>query len=216
MRQLILIATASLLFTSCTTVHKTFSKSKSTSDSTNLKSVASFNALKKDSTGAGHIQTTQNKTSDSSYKKTTIVKEIYSDEFSLDGVGHDSYSPASGYFEIRKTPITEQDYLPISNRPNEANKVKKVPGQLLYRETEITEEGKLISAEQVKKEIKETATVSASENAGKLEGEKTNVTVENTETDNSTTRKKFLSGLVVFLFIGSLMAISYKIYKSKI
>jgi hypothetical protein len=219
MKQLTLFAIVVLSLSYCTTIKKTFSKQKSQVDSAVNKTSAQINVSKKDSTGAGEIQTTQNKASDSAYKRVTVVKEIFSDEMNLDGEGHDSYSPASGYFDIRKTPVTPDDYLPFipgKVNSNLKKQVKKLPGELLYRETTITEEGKLVTAEQVKQEVSSRTTVNTSDSGSIKKTENIQVTKTDKKEEREINKTRVLNGIVVCLFFLALVAVSYKIYKSNI
>jgi cobalamin biosynthesis Mg chelatase CobN len=106
MKQLLIICISLSLF-SCNASKKATSATHATADSTGAKSSSVIEVRKKDSTGTNTATSTDKKTTEAGYKKTTTtVKEYFGDEFDFEGdtaakAGVISWSPSKDSAKIK-------------------------------------------------------------------------------------------------------------------
>lgn len=169
MKQLLALLCITFLC-SCSVFKKASNTTQSNTDSTDAKSSFVVDLKKKDTTGATHTVVTNSKTSDSGYKKKTVIEEYYSDE--LDFEGKD----------------------PAKNPPKDSNAKKSIvkhlappnsPGTLLYRKTTIEEEGAKKAVENASMLNETTAQIKGVDSSVKSKDQKVSVSTNHEQNKSS-------------------------------
>lgn len=205
MKQLLTILCVAFIFTSCSTLKKTISRQNSTTDSIGAKSSATIYIKKSDSSGIAIHNSTEKKTTDSGYTKTTVVKEYYSDEFDFTAEDKASDTTKNSNPQDR-TPVNEKDFKP-QKHPNRSG------GKLLYKETTITETGKIQKNEEKNLQTEESGNKKNVDSSKHDERQALSVSKSNSTTEKSVQKKKFLKGFLLFLFIAFVLCVLYRYWK---
>ena len=207
MKQLLFIIAITLSLCSCSVVKKHTSKTQSTTDSVATKSSVQFETKSKDSIGIGVVKTSETKTSNNTYTKTMTTREYYTDEFDFDA----TIDPANDSANSTKA----DDYFPYKDQKINQGK-PKVPGKMLYRETTVKEEGKLITNEGKEGLTKQKSDVKESENVAKKSDETTQVKKEEKQVSKNKNASRLLPGLGAVLFFIILFYIAYRYHKQQV
>jgi len=217
MKQLLTIICISILFTSCGTIKKAINKKHSTADSTSVKYSATTDVKKTDSTEKILFNSTDTKTTDSGYIKKTVVKEFYSDEF--DFTGEDPAQDTAKEFDPQdRTPVRAEDYEPYkpTTQVKPVIRVKLARsggGKLLYRETTITEAGKVQKLEERVQQVEQNGNVKTVDSSKHDEGQETQVSNTTTSIDRQVSKTKFLKGFLLALLLALVLYLIYRYYK---
>lgn len=191
MRFLSIILSIGILFTSCSTVKKSFSNKKEKKEIVTNHSVDSVTKKTKDSTGSTvSISKTEEKI-DSNYKKVTVIEEYiedYTDE-------EDSLPPYEPTNPVK--PSDYDDYQPKKKKP------------VYIRKTTITETGVLTKEKKEETGEQKTTSIQSSDSSGKTN--KTNIaaTVETIEESGSKSRITILS----YWWILIIIAVAWSFYR---
>ncbi|MCG2614917.1 hypothetical protein LZZ85_11515 [Terrimonas sp. NA20] len=216
MKQLTIFIALATLLASCAGT-KNVSTTKSSTDSLAAKSLQGVSVKKKDSLSAQVDSSNKKKSVDSNYKKTTTVKEY----FAVGSEFEDDVSAGDKYYLTPSNPSTEFDYLPI---PKTYFPFKGFTGNrsflfgdglLLFRETTTTEEGRLISEEEMRQSRSGLSDLKTNDSSAVTKSDTTRV-VKNEVTKSKEVKHGDLFrilGLIVFILI--LLYICYRIYTYK-
>ncbi len=224
MKQLLTLLCVAFFFCSCSTLRKSINKFTSNTDSAGVKSSSLVDVNKVDTTTAKTTSETDKKVSDSSYKKTTVVREYYTDEFDFGGDEADT-SQAQGYSDIRITPIDPNDYLPskLSHQKGDKEKSKettmpkpkKNPGVLLYKETVTIEEGSLVKLEDKKVSTEEKKSGVAIDSTAKNESQASQVSNSEAVSQSNKFRQRVLPGIGISLYLLIVIYVCWRTYREK-
>lgn len=196
MKLLAALIFSTILFCSCGSVRKSANKTKSSFDSTATKTISQVDVKKKDTSAASKETTEENKVSDSSYSKKTVIEEYFSDE--MDFSEEDSEP-------IRKTQIKPEDYLDATDS------TKKKPSKFFYyKVTTITETGNISKEETAIKKKDQELKVNTVDSTSKGESQVTEVRKKE-EILSKKKDRTVLFGGVGFTFL--LLVILYIIYR---
>lgn len=206
---LLFVYLVAMLLSSCGSMKKISKAIATRTDSTVKVSNNVVDLKKKDSTYKGTIRENVQAGSDSTYKKTTIITEYYSDEFDFGNDGEISKGPEN---DFEKTHVGPEEY--FAKPPGVKPGSKPGKGKII-RETKIIEEGNVARLENKTVVNDQTGTLSQTDSSHKKEEANTTVKKKTSESVKTKSWKRFLPGAGIAFVVLVVLFVALKLYKNE-